>query len=534
MKKINIIGGLFLAAVLLGSCEKKEFLNVNTDPNSPTDASITSDLLLPAALLKTSRLTTGAAVAGGNNRLATLARWCGIWCPTTDFAAGEESKYIQTAGTSSATWYTIYDQNNEFKSIENKSIANGETFYQGIAVIMKSLNFQMGVDMFNDMPYSQANNPNILLPKYDKAEDIYLDLLKQIDNGITLIKAADASKNFNLANGDILRSSPNGITSGPLNTAANRKLKWAKFGNTLKLRLLIHMSQMPNIATLAATEIAKINAEGSGFINAGETMGVNPGFTTAKPNNFWSNYIYDQAGNFPNTFNRANNFSLNTFKGLNDVRYQYFYKPRLGTSGASPNDWVGIDYAPINSNPALKANVTSDIGGAPTPSGGTTGLGKSAAMDAWLITAAESLFLQAEAKARGWNVPGSAAALYQSAVTESFTWLGVPSAASVAATYLAQSDSRIQFGASLAQNLNAIAWQKYFAFNGNALLEVWNDYRRLDIVPIPLSLDPGRSGKPIPVRFPYPQTELDFNTTNVNAAGGAGIDIFTSKIFWDR
>ena len=124
--------------------------------------------------------------------------------------------------------------------------------------------------------------------------------------------------------------------------------------------------------------------------------------------------------------------------------------------------------------------------------------------------------------------------MYQSGVTESFSWLGVPSAASVAATYLTSPDPRVAFGATLTDNLRAIAWQKYFAFNGNTLLEVWNDYRRLDIVNLPLSTDPGRGTNPIPVRLPYPQTELDFNTANVNASGGGSISIFTSKIFWDR
>lgn len=509
------------------SCDKK--LDINTDPNSPTDASITSDLLLPNAMLNTSRLTT----ATGGNRLTTLGRWLGVWSPPTDFAQGEESKYIQTAGTSNGTWFSIYDQNNEFRSIENKSKNNGETFYQGIAIIMQSLNFQMAVDMWNDIPYSQALNPSILTPKYDKGEDIYLDLLKRIDTAIVMIKAADESRNFNLASGDILRVSANGLAStNTLNLAANRKLKWAKFGNTLKLRLLIHMSQMPNISTLAATELAKINAEGSGYINAGETMGVNPGFFVAKPNPFWATYIFDQAGNSPNSFNRANNFSLNTFKTLNDDRYKYFYKPIPGSAGTLPTHWVGIDYAPINSNAAFKSNVTSDIGGAPTPAGGTTGLGKSAIMDSWLITAAESLFLQAEAKARGWNVPNTALNLYQSGVTESFIWLGTPSASTVAATYLLQSDNRIAFGTTLSDNLRAIAWQKYFAFNGNSHLEMWTDYRRLDIVTIPLSIDPGRGNNPIPVRFSYPQTEYDFNRANAEAAGQT--NPFTSKIFWDR
>lgn len=525
MKKIKF-AYLFLAAIGLGSCDRS-FLDVNTDPNSPTDASITSDLLLPSALLKTSQFTTATT----RGTLGTFARWCGVWAPSSDFAAGEESKYLRQAGTSNGTWFSIYDQNAEFKSIENKSIANGETFYQGIAVIMQSLNFQMGVDIFNDMPYSQANNPSILAPKYDKGEDIYMDLLKRIDEGIVLIKNADPAKNFNLANGDILKSS-----SAALNTAANRKTKWIKFANTLKLRILIHMSQMPNISTVATAEIAKINAEGTGFLNAGETIGVNPGFIVAKPNPFWSTFIYDQAGNAPNTFNRANNFSLNAMKSLSDERYKYFYKPVAGTPGTLPTHWVGIDYAIINSDPTKRAAFLSDIGGAPTSAGGTTGLGKSATMDAWVLTAAESLFLQAEAKARGWAVPGTALNLYQDGVRESFSWLGVPSATATANTYLAQGDNRVAFGATLADNLRAIAWQKYFAFNGNSLLEIWNDYRRLDIIPIPLSTDPGRGSNPIPVRLPYPQTELDFNTAQSTAANAISINssIWTNKVFWDR
>lgn len=521
MKKFFLIFSI-LSVVLFTSC-KKDFLDVNTDPNSPTDLTITSDLLLPSAMLKTGTFTT----ASGRGTLPTFARWLGIWSPSADFAAGEESKYLRQFNTSNGTWFSIYDQNNEFKSIELKSIANGETFYQGIALIMQSLNYQMGVDMFNDMPYSQATNPNILAPKYDKGEVIYMDLLNKIDQGINLIKSADVSKNFNIESADILRSS-----SSTLNTSANRKLKWAKFGNTLKLRILIHMSQMPNIGSVSAAELTRISAEGSGFLNSGETIGINPGYIIAKPNPFWATYIFDQAGNFPNTFNRANNFSLNNMKALNDERYKYFYKPVMGTSGTLPSHWVGIDYALTNSDPTKRASVTSDIGGSRTPAGDGTGLGKSPTMDSWIILAAESLFLQAEAKARGWNISGTALALYQSAVAESFAWLAIPNAATFSSAYLLQSDPRVAFGTTLNDNLRAIAWQKYFAFNGNSLLEVWNDYRRLDIVPIPLSIDPGRNNLVIPVRLPYPQTEYDFNTANANAAGGKNIQ--TDKIFWDR
>jgi Starch-binding associating with outer membrane len=511
MKKYIII----LLTVFIGlsfSCNKN-YLDINNDPNSPSDASISPDLLIPAALTNISAITTQT-----NGRYPTLQRWLGVWCPTTNYAASDESKYQAANNTSDAAWTNAYDIINDLTIAENKASATGQTFFQGIAIISKSLLYQQLVDQFNNIPYSQAVNPSILQPKYDNADTIYNDLFAKITTGINLIKNADVTKNVNLSTADVM--------------FAGNKTLWAKFGNSLKLRLLIHLSQMPYITTLAAQQIAIINAEGSGFLGAGQTANVNPGFSSAKPNPFWNAYNFSTACIYPNNFNRANNFSLNLMKNTNDVRYQYFYLPVRGTAGTAPSDWKGIDYAPINSDPQFNETKTSDIGGALTCAGGTTGLGKSAAMPAWVLTGFESLFLQSEAVARGW-MPGNAQTLYNAAVTESFSWLGVPGAASTAATYLAQSDARIAWGANLSAQLVNIAWQKYIAFNGNNALEVWNDYRRLNgIVTIPLSLDPGRVGKPIPVRCFYPSLEYTYNPANANAQGT--IDIYTSTIFWDR
>ena len=224
---------------------------------------------------------------------------------------------------------------------------------------------------------------------------------------------------------------------------------------------------------------------------------------------------------------------------MNDIRYQYFYLPIRGVANfattTDPAAWKGIDYAPTNSDPLFTEGKLSDIGGARTctPSASQqVGLGKSPTMDSWVITSFESLFLQAEAKARGWISGGpSAQTLYNNAVTESFEWLKVTNAAATAATYLAQTDNRIAWPAAAADQYKVIAWQKYFAFNGNNHLEIWNDYRRLDVITIPFSVDPGRASNPIPVRLLYPDTEYNFNATNVGTQGT--INAFTSKVFWD-
>jgi hypothetical protein len=88
--------------------------------------------------------------------------------------------------------------------------------------------------------------------------------------------------------------------------------------------------------------------------------------------------------------------------------------------------------------------------------------------------------------------------------------------------------------------------QKWFALNGIATYEIWTDFRRTNIVygagggydvvnagiwANQLSILGGAAAE-IPVRLFYPQSEYSYNEANVSAQGT--VDVFTSKIFWDR
>lgn len=524
MKKIFI---LFLIAATFNGC-KKSYFDINDNPNNPTDANVSADLLAPGALATSGNISTGATYIRlqtgvapfptTTTRFSMLGRWLGIWSPGTNFAASDESKYLAATNTSTADWRNRYDNINDYQTMQKKADGTGQTFYSGIARIMKAWNFHQLVDLYNNVPYKQAVNADFIQPKYDDAAVIYADLFNEITEGINAIKSADISKNIKLSTADIMFKGD--------------KVKWAKFGNTLKLRLLIHQSQLSNSAAIAATQIAIIDAEGSGYLNEGQTAQVNPGYTTANSNPYWTTHMYGNGCTpIPDNFNRANNFSLNTMKLLNDQRFKQFYLPVRGKSGTSDADWKGIDYAPTNSDPNFTEGKLSDIGGARTCTpGGTLGLGKSPEMASWIITGFESLFLQAEARSRGWITTGpSAQVLYTRAVTESFSWLGISASAPA---YLAQTDARIAWPATQPDQIKVIAWQKYFAFNGNNHLEIWNDYRRLAVVNIPLSVDPGRGSNPIPLRLQYPESEYSFNNGNVVSQGA--INPFTTKVFWNQ
>jgi hypothetical protein len=300
------------------------------------------------------------------------------------------------------------------------------------------------------------------------------------------------------------------------------KTLWAKFGNTLKLRILIHQSQVAGFNP--TSEIAVITNEGSGFLGTGQSADVNPGYSSDKPADFWSAYMFNIAGTFSNTFERAQTFIVSELQSNSDPRLGYFFKPARAT-GVFRGVLYGLPPQTANSEDKL-----SDIGGASAPGGAPVGLGKAFNMRSWILTSVESMFLQAEAIQRGW-LPGNAQTAYENAVRESFRWLNVANADAAFATYMASNSSNPKVDWVSAPNkLNLIIWQKYYALTGVEPLETWTDKRRLNVIPIPISVAPGTTSTTIPIRLQYPQAEYDYNTENVNAQGS--INHFTSKIFW--
>ncbi|HTN09291.1 SusD/RagB family nutrient-binding outer membrane lipoprotein [Agriterribacter sp.] len=104
----------------------------------------------------------------------------------------------------------------------------GSLAYKGIFKIFRSLLFSFMTDFYGDIYYSEAlkGREGILYPKYDKQEDIYTGLLAELDEANTLIKQGteDISPTYDLM-------------------YAGDKIKWQKFANSLKLRLLMRASK---------------------------------------------------------------------------------------------------------------------------------------------------------------------------------------------------------------------------------------------------------------------------------------------------
>lgn len=479
MKKIYLLTILVLIALV--SCE--DFLDVNEDPNAPIE--VTPDLILPTGQMYTARYLQHDR---GLNHLGNMIMY--NWSETFGFSwYDEEFKYLVTT--------TFYDQlfddayTDALKMYADMDELDDDyVYYKAISKIMKAYHYQILVDLFGDVPYSEAlqrgANPT---PTYDDAAEIYTDLLDQLNEAITMIKGV----------GDAVVEEPgtdDAMFGGDMD-------EWVRFANTLKLRILVRQSGVVDITAAVAT----IEAEGSGYITS--DVLVNPGYSNAtdRQNPLWVELGWDVGGTvtLSNDATCATQYVLDFLTEKNDPRIDYIYEePATGHLGVEQGSNPGDDHA---------ADFVSNIG---------PGILKSADMGANIFSLAESYFLQAEAALLGAGT-GNPQALYELGIRASFDYLGLTAADADA--YLEQTAVNVDYTQSTP--LEAIITQKWIALNGITAEQSWFDYTRTGY-PLNLPLSLAASATSRPVRLFYPSSEITGNSTNVPDQP----DAFSSKIFW--
>jgi hypothetical protein len=490
---------LFAAsALLLGAC-KKGYLDVNDNPNKPTAAN-------PALIATGALNNTAAYTTGGSIFYSFAGLWMNYWM-TPGGVSGwyEERSYNFTTNWSGSTtlWTNLYDNLADYTYLETSAKQADKSFFVGVAKTMKAWDYQYLVDFYNNVPYTQASQSIVFLtPKYDKAQDIYEDLAKQLDSAAIIFKSATVSPADAAA--DIY--------------AKGSLTKWGKFANTLKLRLLLRQSEMPGRETYIKAEIAKMDANGFGYIGTGGGISNQPGYlnTDKKQNPFWSVYGYQVSGErtASHGYMLASDYGMNFLKDNADPRLGKFYK--------TVNDGAGSAYVSLEWGQDVAADQTiatiSAIG---------SGVLKSYDQAQPILTDFESLFIQAEAAQRGY-ISGNAKSLYEAAVTANFVYLGLTDVQ--ARNYLTDQDVANWDGST--NKMALIIKQKWAAMNGTNDIEPWTDYRRLELpADMPISIASTVTTRKIPVRMLYPQSEYNTNRTNVTGEGT--VNQFTSRIFWD-
>ena len=94
---------------------------------------------------------------------------------------------ILTAGNWDDTYVTLEN----YKFIEDQSAGPDKAYFFAIAKIMKVFHFQRLVDLYNNVPYTDALIATNSFPKFDDAGTIYKDLVLKLDSAVNIIKSAN-------------------------------------------------------------------------------------------------------------------------------------------------------------------------------------------------------------------------------------------------------------------------------------------------------------------------------------------------------
>lgn len=517
MKKITVI---ILSGVILLTTSCTKYLDINTNPNAASSA--TPELLLPQAITYTATNLSGYNSYGSQigGYAANAGGYGGF---------GTRITYNYSTSDYSGLFTSTYDNLEDYQSIINQTsgIAN-YNYFNAVARIMRSFNYQLLVDTYNDVPYTEAlKGASKLTPIYTDAKIIYKDLADQIDTALTEINAGFANVNV----------IPLGVSDVMF---ASDMMKWKQFANTLKLRILIRGK--------GKVTFSNSNFDVAGFLTTDAL--INPGYVrdNGRQNPSWNTWAWDYTGAAGNKAWMPTSFILSFYNGvkISDLargQAVYYLYP------STPSNQLGYENVGVVSSPegSFWYPSSNRVG---TSAGNATGTlkGPNAGMPA--ITAAESYFLQAEAALNG-IISGNVSNLFNSGIVASFAYLYMLPDGSISgdpmgdeATYLTNNAAsplvNFSLAATPAQQLEAIITQKYIALNFVNSQESWNDYRRT-LYPTLINT-PGatatqtfaskvsESTRPdkLPTRILYPPTEGSYNSANVPK----NISPFSSLIFW--
>ena len=483
------IYSIFAATALLMSSCTGDYLNINDNPNAAVSA--TPELVLSNAL----NVTAGRL---GHNQIGNF--FGGYWAPSGSYSGFiEERQFDYGATYGTGVWNSVYDNLQDYQYIIDKATAQKWSAVSGIAKVMTAYNYQILVDAYGNIPYSDAlKGTGSIRPKYDDAQAVYDGLVKTLEVASTELKVAISGDNPSPGAQDI-------VFKGDMN-------KWRRFANTLRLRMLIRQTNVSGKDLKG--EIAKVVAEGAGFLKAGETVNSTPGYlkTAGKQNPFWETYVQQASGSDAGTKQAyvSSAFFINTLQDeLKD--------PRLPRLAAKNNAGIYVGVPLGDGNDANLFPKRSWFGPA---------IIKSFDQPMVLMTAAESFFLQAEAAQRGY-ISGDAKALYEAGVTEAFTTAGLTAADATA--YLAKPINNVNW-ASSTDKIEAIITQKWVAMFSLTGFEAWSEYRRTGFPRVPLATKAIQAKAP--ARLFYPTSEISTNSENVAAQNVTSQ--FDNKIFWAK
>lgn len=443
MKKV--IALLSISALLLGGCKK--YLDINQDPNNPTDVQ-------ESLLLAPIELNISDNVAGGFSALIIQNYLQNIAANQGNPGIGN---YQLFSADLNGEWTMHYVTClNNLKILNEKAESDGNWNYAAIAKILTAYTLGNATDLWGDVPYSKAFDKNNFLVPYDSQEEIYKTIQLLLNNAVANIAQNAAKKPAGddyFFNGDMAA--------------------WRKAAYSLKARYFIHLTKAPGYTASVQADSALAALQNGMTANTDDWKFTYEG--GASTENIWY-YTF-----LPVTTYVLNETFVEGLKTRNDPRLPLMVKRAVNT-----NLYTGRRIGTLPNGSLLNYSYLGDFYGA-------------AASSNYIFNNSEAQFIKAEAV---YIKSGFAAAqpVYTSAIKSHLSKLGIDTLSAAALTYVA---SRPLTAGNAIQR---IMEEKAVANFLN--LETFNDWRRTGF-PALTKVDGALSE--IPRRLLYPESELQSN-----------------------
>ena len=260
MKKNYII--VLFSALVMGLTGCKDYMDINYDPNSPAESNMTSDVILPAVEMNIAATYAQTLHILGGYNVQYFAQQFG----TPNYV--EYSKFNVSATNGSNVYTQLFQRalgNNEMARAKAQEAGENGVYLQ--ATVLRAYAFQLLVDAFGEVPFSEAFDPSNLTPKYEDGKVIYEALIKEIDDALAKVSKDDrVTTSFIFPGKDVA--------------------DWISFAYALKLKMLTRMSGIKDVSAdiQAIIDAGKLPTEDISIADAwkNESGQANPFYSEEK------------------------------------------------------------------------------------------------------------------------------------------------------------------------------------------------------------------------------------------------------------
>ena len=542
---------IIIGSILIATGCTSYFDNMNTDPNNPTPGN--TDPKFQFAYAQSRSILYANQWQVGDQMTA---------CHFAQFAANDplsSSDYSIDARYIQGIWDLTYSSLSNFNTIIRKfeNDPNRVNIVQ-MSKIWKVWLMLRLTDYLGDIPYSQAANAEATNPVYDTQKDIYYLMFQELSQATSKLD----SKADNIGTYDIVFGSD--VT------------KWAKFANSLRLRMALRIADVDNAK---AVEEAKKAIDGGLISSAQDAAAVKMGNDKVELNSQNPIYFHRKQSvihmstsyyklvenlggiNWPTLADQKENSNITSYivdaaihPAKVDPRSVFHFEPSGVTEKVTTEkldrNWAGTD----------PGNVSSGVGAAMETGQFQNDYAKIGEFyyskpdrSYPIMKYSEVCFLKAIAIEKG-IISGDAKSMYEEGIKDNMAEFNIPT--SIVNAYLNSTDANF-YGTTVKYDhrsgntntaLDKILTQKYLSHFVEGSFEAWADHRQYHtptLMPFAhvnqstFIMDANAQKNNTPDAYIkrgfYPSSEESVNKANLDEAiKRMGSNSVQNNVWWDK